>query len=62
MKIMTLTEKTTRFNEWLATQPLPEFETKIERQKWWTSKVIEFDQIINSEEWIIVDDLNNQQL
>lgn len=42
-KIITEAERTTMFNEWLATQPMPELKTLEERQRWWINKVIAFD-------------------
>lgn len=53
-KVITQTEKTTRFNEWLKTQPMPNFEQKVDRQRWWCNKVVEFDKLIDKdyEFWI----------
>lgn len=48
-KIITQAEQTTRFNEWLATQEIPEFKEIIERQRWWVKKVMEFDKITAEE-------------
>ena len=53
-KIITQTELTNKLNEWLKTQPMPEYETNLERQKWWISKVIEFDKL-TKDEYDIVD-------
>lgn len=48
-KIITQAEQTTRFNEWLRTQEMPEFEEPLDRQRWWVNKVIEFDKITAKE-------------
>ena len=48
-KVITQAEQTTRFNEWLKTQKMPEFDEVIERQRWWVYKVIEFDKITSQE-------------
>ena len=46
-KIITQAERTTLFNEWLQTQPMPEFKAKEERQRWWVNKVIEHDKMVS---------------
>jgi len=48
-KTITQAEQTTRFNEWIRTQNMPEFDEVIERQRWWVHKVIEFDKITAEE-------------
>ncbi len=48
-KIITQAERTTMFNEWLATQPMPELNSKEDRQRWWVNKVIEHDKMVSSE-------------
>ena len=48
-KTITQAEQTTRFNEWIRTQEMPEFDEVIERQRWWVHKVIEFDKITAQE-------------
>lgn len=53
-KIITPTEKTTLFNEWLKTQTMPEYKELKERQKWWVNKAIEFDKI-TAEKYDIID-------
>ena len=52
-KIITQAERTRIFNEWLNTQPMPKFNTLIDRQRWWVGKCIEHDKLI-SEEYDIV--------
>jgi hypothetical protein len=46
---ITQAEKTTRFNEWLKTQPMPKCKEVEDRQRWWVGKVIEFDGLIEEE-------------
>ena len=48
-KTITQAEQTTRFNEWLRTHEMPEFEETIDRQRWWVNKVVEFDKITYQE-------------
>ncbi len=48
-KIITQAERTTMFNEWLATQYMPEFNSDEERKRWWIYKVIAFDKMTASE-------------
>ena len=48
-KVITQAEQTTRFNEWILTQEMPDFEEKIERQRWWVKKVMEFDKLTAQE-------------
>ena len=42
-KIISEAERTTMFNQWLATQEMPAYNSLKERQQWWIRKVIEFD-------------------
>ena len=44
-KVITPSERTTRFNKWLLTQDMPKFEELTDRQRWWVNKVVEFDKI-----------------
>lgn len=48
-KLITESERTTLFNEWLKTQPMPNFSTIEERKKWWVYKVIEFDKLTHQQ-------------
>ena len=48
-KTITQAEQTTRFNEWILTQEMPNYEEKIERQRWWVKKVMEFDKLTAQE-------------
>jgi len=48
-KVITQAERTTLFNKWLATQPMPEYKTLEERQRWWVNKVIEHDKMVSQE-------------
>ena len=52
-KVITETEKSTLFNEWLKEQSMPDFKTKEERQRWWVDKVIEFDQLTKDDHDIV---------
>lgn len=53
-KILTEAERTTKFNEWLSTQPIPKHKNIEERQRWWVNKVIEFDKMLDKDGWNIV--------
>ena len=53
-EIITQAERTRRFNEWLRTQTMPEFEELVERQRWWVHRVVEFDKILTAQDIDIV--------
>ena len=55
-KIITQSERTAKFNEWLITQSMPPFKNKVDRQKWWIGKVIEYDKLLYSDGWDIIPD------
>lgn len=64
-KLITPTEKTTMFNEWLKTQEMPDYEQQLERQRWWVNKVLEFDKMTAQEYDICVEswvDSNSNEL
>lgn len=48
-KIITQSERTTLFNEWLKDQPMPKLNELVERQRWWVNKVLEHDKLIHQE-------------
>lgn len=48
-KIITQSEFTSLFNEWLKSQTMPDFKETIDRKKWWIGKIIEFDKLTKDE-------------